>query len=153
MINIFDSKIISKIDMEKTALKGKEVCELYQPLVEKRLRQLNTSAFNSASILLFSSGTTGSASSDRLLKVLSWHDDQIANYIKSVLKIQKIDKTIAGFLRLKCFYGYTDKEIAEKLNISERQVRRQKARAYFYLAVYSNQVEFIYDKTYYFYLD
>ena len=54
MINIFDSKIISKIDMEKTALKGKEVCELYQPLVEKRLRQLNTSAFNSASILLFS---------------------------------------------------------------------------------------------------
>ena len=153
MFNIFDSKIISKIDMEKTALKGKKVCELYQPLVEKRLRQLNTNTFNSSSILLFSNGTTGSASADKFLKVLSWHDDQIASYIKSVLRIQKIDKTIAGFLRLKCFYGYTDKVIAEKLNISERQVRRQKSRAYFYLAVYSNQVEFIYDKTYYFYLD
>ena len=42
---------------------------------------------------------------------------------------------------------------AKKINISERQIRRQKNRAYFYLAVYSNQVEFIYDKTYYFYLD
>ena len=153
MLDIFDSKIISKIDIEKTAMNGREVCELYQPLVEKRLRQLNTSSFNSASILLFSSGTTGSSASDKLLKVLSWHDDQIANYIKSVLKIQKIDKTIAEFLRLKCFYGYTDKEIAKKINKTKRQIRRQKNRAYFYLAVYSNQVEFIYDKTYYFYLD
>lgn len=153
MLNIFDSKIVSKIDMEKTAMNGKAICELYQPLVEKRLRQLNTNAFNSASILLFSSGTTGSAASDKLLKVLSWHDDQIANYIKSVLKIQKKDKTIAEFLRLKCFYGYTDREISEQLGIAERTLRKYKSRAYFHLAVYSNQVEFIYDKTYYFYLD
>ena len=53
MINIFDKEIISKIDMDKTVIKGKEICELYQPLVEKRLRQLNTKAFNSASIVLY----------------------------------------------------------------------------------------------------
>lgn len=153
MIDIFDTKTISKIDMGKTAMNGKAICELYQPLVEKRLRQLNTSAFNSASILVFTGGTTGSSASDKLLKILSWQEDQIANYIKIVLEIQKKDKTIAEFLRLKCFYGYTDREIAETLNIAERTLRKYKSRAYFHLAVYSNQVEFIYDKNYYFYLD
>lgn len=153
MFDIFDNELISKIDIEKTANNGREICELYQPLVEKRLRQLSTGAFNSASIVVFSGGSTGSASSDKLLKRLSWDDDQIATYIKTILRLQKNDKTIAEFLRLKCFYGYTDKEIGEKLSISERQVRRHKARAYFYLAVYSNQVEFIYEKNYHFYLD
>ncbi len=153
MINIFDKEVISKIDMEKTANNGKEICELYQPLVEKRLRQLGTGAFNSASIVVFSGKSTGSPASDKLLKHLSWNDDQIAIYIKTILKLQDFDKTIAEFLRLKCFYGYKDREIAEKLELSERQVRRHKAKAYFYLAVYSNQVEFIYEKSYHFYLD
>lgn len=153
MLNIFDSKIISKINMEKTVQNGKEICELYQPLVEKRLRQLNTSIFNSASILLFTSGTTGSSKADKLLKRLSWDDDQIANYIKNVLRIQKKDTIIAEFLRLKCFYGYTDREIASSLKIAERTLRKYKARAYYHLAVYSNQVEYIYEKEYYFCLE
>lgn len=153
MIDIFDIEFLSKIDMEKTANNGKEICDLYQPLVEKRLRQLSTGAFNSASIVVFSGGSTGSPDSDKLLKRLSWNDDQIANYIKTILRLQEKDKTIAEFLRLKCFYGYKDKDIADKLGLSERQIRRHKAKAYFYLAVYSNQVEFIYEKTYHFYLD
>lgn len=153
MADIFDCNIISKIDMEKTVQNGKEICELYQPLVEKRLRQLNTKAFNSASIVIFSGESTGSKPSDKLLKQLSWYDDQIANYIKNIFSIQKKDKTIAEFLRLKCFYGYTDREISDKLGISERHLRRLKSRGYYYLAVYSNQVEFIYEKTHYIYFD
>ena len=85
MLDIFDNKIVSKIDMEKTAMNGKAICELYQPLVEKRLRQLNTSSFNSASILLFSGGTTGSAASDKLLKMLSWH----SSYLRSPFPWQR----------------------------------------------------------------
>ena len=34
---------------------------------------------------------------------------------KTVLKIQKKDKTIGEFLKWKCLYGLTDKEISEKL--------------------------------------
>ena len=153
MFNIFDKEIISKIDMDKTVMNGKEICELYQPLVEKRLRQLNTKAFNSASIIVFSGESTGSSKSDKLLRCLSWNDDQIAHYIQNIFRIQNEDKKIKEFLRLKCFYGYTDREISDKLEISERTLRRYKNRAYFYLAVYSNQVEFIYEKTYHFYLD
>ena len=153
MFNIFDKEIISKIDMDKTVMNGKEICELYQPLVEKRLRQLHTKAFNSASIIVFSGESTGSSKSDKLLRCLSWNDDQIAHYIQSIFRIQNEDKKIKEFLRLKCFYGYTDREISDKLEISERTLRRYKNRAYFYLAVYSNQVEFIYEKTYHFYLD
>lgn len=153
MIDIFDKEVISKIDMDKTVMNGKEICELYQPLVEKRLRQLNTKALNSASIVVFSGASTGSSKSDKLLKCLSWDDDQIAHYIQSIFRIQNEDKKIKEFLRLKCFYGYTDREISDKLEISERTLRRYKNRAYFYLAVYSNQVEFIYEKTYHFYLD
>ncbi len=153
MFNIFDKEIISKIDMDKTVMNGKEICELYQPLVEKRLRQLNTKAFNSASIIVFSGESTGSSKSDKLLRCLSWNDDQIAHYIQSIFRIQNEDKKIKEFLRLKCFYGYTDREISDKLEISERTLRRYKNRAYFYLAVYSNQVEFIFEKTYHFYLD
>lgn len=153
MIGIFDIESISKIDLDKTALNGKEICELYQPLVEKRLRQLKTKTFNSASIVVFSGGSTGSTISDKLLQSLSWTEDQIANYIKNIFRIQEENKKIKEFLRLKCFYGYTDREIAEKLKISERTLRRYTKKAYYYLAVYSNQVEFIYEKTYHFYLD
>lgn len=150
---MIEQQSIYKINMDKTVANGKEICELYQPLVEKRLRQLNTKEFNSASVIIFSGKTTGSAKSDKLLKFLSWDEDQIACYIKTILKLQNEDKIIKEFLRLKCFYGYTDKYISEKLKISERTLRRYKNRAYFYLAVYSNQVEFIYEKEYNFYLD
>ena len=54
MINAFDGNFISKIDMEKTTRNGKAVCELYQPLVEKRLKQAKGTQFNSASFVMFS---------------------------------------------------------------------------------------------------
>ena len=154
MINIFDSKVISKIDIDKTSQKGKEICDLYQPLVEKRLKQVKNTPFNSASFIMFSGNKNNSNSSDdKLIERLSWIDDQTANYIHNVLKIQKKDKTIGEFLKWKCFYGLSDREISEKLQITDRTVRKYKARAYFHLAVYSNQVEFIYEKTYYFQFD
>ena len=80
--------------MDKTVMNGKEICELYQPLVEKRLRQLNTKAFNSASIIVFSGESTGSSKSDKLLRCLSWNDDQIAHYIQNIFRIQNEDKKI-----------------------------------------------------------
>lgn len=151
MINVFDSKIISKIDVEKTTKNGKEICELYQPLVEKRLKQVKGTPFNSTSFVMFSNNKKGVNSSDmKLIDRLSWIDEQTGTYIKNILKIQKEDKTIGEFLKWKCLYGLTDKEISEKLNIAERTIRKYKARAYYHLAIYSNQVEFIYEKVYYF---
>ena len=154
MINAFDGNFISKIDMEKTTRNGKAVCELYQPLVEKRLKQAKGTQFNSASFVMFSGNQKGCNSSDlKLIEKLSWIDEQTGNYVRYVLKIQKKDKTIGEFLKLKCLYGLTDKEIGEKLNIAERTIRKYKARAYYHLAVFANQVEFIYEKTYHFSLD
>lgn len=154
MINIFDSKIISKIDMEKTIQNGKEICELYQPLVEKRLKQAKGTPFNSTSFVMFSDNKSGVNSSDmKLIDRLSWIDEQTGIYVKNVLKIQKKDKTIGEFLKWKCFYGLSDKEISTKLKKDERTIRRYKGRAYYFLAIYSNQVEYIYEKTYYFHFD
>lgn len=110
--------------------------------------------FNSASFVMFSENKKGGNSSEvKLLDRLSWIDDQTGSYIRNVLKIQKKDKTIGEFLKWKCFYGLSDREISNKIQKDERTVRRYKARAYYYLAVYSNQVEFIYEKTYHFQLD
>lgn len=153
-MKLFDGIIISKIDLDKTTQNGKNICDLYQPLVEKRLKQAKNTPFNSASFVMFSGNQKGGNSSEvKLLDRLSWIDDQTGNYIRSVLKIQKKDKTIGEFLKWKCLYGLTDKEISEKLNIAERTIRKYKARAYYHLAVYSNQVEFIYEKTYHFQFD
>ena len=38
-MKLFDDIIISKIDLDRTSQNGKEICDLYQPLVEKRLKQ------------------------------------------------------------------------------------------------------------------
>ena len=147
-MKLFDDIIISKIDLDKTSQNGKNICDLYQPLVEKRLKQAKSTQFNSASFVMFSGNQKGGNSSEvKLIDRISWIDDQTGNYIRNVLKLQKKDKTIAEFLKWKCFYGLSDREISEKIQRDERTIRRYKARAYFYLAVYSNQVEFIYEKT------
>lgn len=153
-MKLFDDIIISNIDLEKTAQNGKNICDLYQPLVEKRLKQAKNTPFNSASFVMFSGNQKGGNSSEiKLIDRLSWIDDQTGRYIRTVLKLQKQDKTIAEFLKWKCFYGLSDREISDKIQKDERTIRRYKARAYFYLAVYSNQVEFIYEKTYHFQFD
>lgn len=153
-MKLFDDIIISKIDLDRTSQNGKEICDLYQPLVEKRLKQAMNTPFNSASFVMFSENKKGGNSSEvKLLDRLSWIDDQTGSYIRNVLKIQKKDKNIGEFLKWKCFYGLSDREISNKIQKDERTVRRYKARAYYYLAVYSNQVEFIYEKTYHFQFD
>lgn len=154
MANIFAKDIISKVDIDKTSQNGKAVCDQYQPLVEKRLKQVKGTPFNSTSFVMFSGDKKGTNSSDdKLIERLSWIDDQTANYIQNVLKIKEKDKTIGEFLKWKCFYGLSDREISEKLGVTDRAVRKYKSRAYYHLAVYSNQVEFIYEKTYHFRLD
>ena len=41
MVNIFDNNSISKIDISKTVQNGKDICDLYQPLVEKKIKAVN----------------------------------------------------------------------------------------------------------------
>lgn len=152
-MNVFDSLEVSKIDIEKTAQHGKDLCDLYQPLVEKRLKQAQLTPFNSASFIMFDGNKKSHNSDMKLIERLSWIDDQTANYIRNVLRLRKKDKKIGEFLRLKCFYGLTDNEISKILNKDERTIRRYKTKAYYYLGVYSNQVEFVYEKVYYFPFD
>lgn len=147
MKDIFDN-YISKIDIEKTVQRGKDICNQYQPLVEKRIRQLMTTQMNSASIVCFSGEQKNNNSIEsKLIEKIAWNDDQIGNYMRNIYKIMQEDKIIGEFLKWKCFYKMTDKEIATKMKIAERTVRKYKAKAYYQLAVYSNQVEFIYEIT------
>lgn len=147
MKDIFDN-YISKIDVEKTVQRGKDICNQYQPLVEKRIKQLMTTQMNSASIVCFSSEQKNNNSIEsKLIEKIAWNDDQIGNYMRNIYKIMQEDKIIGEFLKWKCFYKMTDKEIAVKMKIAERTVRKYKAKAYYQLAVYSNQVEFIYEIT------
>lgn len=148
MANIFDSNYISEIDFEKTVQNGKDICDQYQPLVEKRIRQLMKSPMNSSSLVCFSGEPkSGNSIEDKLIEKIAWNDDQIGNYMRNIYKIIKENKVIGEFLKWKCFYNMTDKEISEKMKIADRTVRKYKARAYYQLAVYSNQVEFVYEIT------
>lgn len=122
-MKLFDDIIISKIDLDKTSQNGKNICDLYQPLVEKRLKQAKSTQFNSASFVMFSGNQKGGNSSEvKLIDRISWIDDQTGNYIRNVLKLQKKDKTIAEFLKWKCFYGLSDREISEKIQKDERTI-------------------------------
>lgn len=148
MADIFDNNYISKIDVEKTVRHGKDICDQYQPLVEKRIKQLMKTQMNSTSIVCFSGEQKNSnALESKLIEKIAWNDDQIGNYMRNIYKIMREDKIIGEILKWKCFYRMTDKEIATKMQIAERTVRKYKARAYYQLAVYSNQVEFIYEIT------
>lgn len=149
MTDFFDN--IAKIDIDKSVQNGKEICSQYQPLVEKRIKQLMKSNINSASIVCFSGDPkSGNSIESKMLEKISWNDDQIGNFMKNIYKIMKENKTIGEILKWKCFYNLTDKEIATKMKISERTVRYYKSRAYYQLAVYSNQVEFVYEITLHF---
>lgn len=142
---------ISEVDVEKTIKNGKKIYEQYQPLVEKRIKQLKKSKMNSASFIIFSGGHNGKNSNEeKLIDGLDLYDDQVGRFIKFILKLQKKEKVIGGILKWKCFYRLTDKEISAKMDIPERTIRYNKSKAFFQLAVYSNQVEFIYETTYYF---
>ena len=89
-MKLFDDIIISKIDLDRTSQNGKDICDLYQPLVEKRLKQAKNTPFNSASFVMFSGNQKGGNSSEsKLLDRISWIDDQTGSYIRNVLKIQK----------------------------------------------------------------
>jgi len=56
-------------------------------------------------------------------------------------------------LKWKCFYGMTDKDISNKMKVTDRTLRNYKPKAYYLLAVYANQVEFIYEHVFHFCLN
>lgn len=153
MVDVFDKDVVSKINMRKTVANGKEVFQLYQPLVEKRLKQLDRLPINSSSLVMFGNNASGKSPDDKLINRLSWDDDQIACFINNIMDIKEYDPLIGEYLRLKCFYRFSDDTIAKKMKVSLRSVAYYKSKAFYYLAVYTNQVVFIDERTYYFCLD
>lgn len=154
MIDIFNREYLLEIDEEKTIENGKKVCALYQPLVEKRIKQLLATPINSASIVTFSGSTKGKNSiENKLIEHIAWNEDQVGNFIRNILELEKSDKILGGYLKWKCFYGMTDKDISSKMKVTDRTLRNYKSKAYYLLAVYANQVEFIYEYVYHFCLN
>ena len=145
---------IDSVDEFKTAENGRNICCQYRPLVEKRIKRILATPMNSASIVMFTSGTKSRNSfENKLIERVSWNDDQITNFINNILLLEKIDKGAGSYLKLKYIYDKADDEIAKKQKITLRTLRRHKLRAYFQIAVWSNQVEYIYCKTFHFAID
>lgn len=154
MLDIFNRGYLLEIDEEKTIENGKKVYILYQPLVEKRIRQLMTTPMNSTSFVTFSGSTKGKNSvENRLIEHIAWNEDQIGDFIRNILELEKQDKALGGYLKWKCLYGMTDKEISIKMKVTDRTLRNYKSRAYYLLAVYANQVEYIYEHVFQFCLN
>lgn len=142
---------IDSIDEFKTAENGRIICSQYRPLVEKRIKMLLATPMNSASIVMFTSGTKSRNSfENKLIERVAWNDDQITNFINNILILEKIDKMAGLYLKLKYIYDKTDVQIAKKLKVTDRTLRTYKMRAYFQIAVWSNKVEYIYRKTFHF---
>ena len=109
---------------------------------------------NSASIVLFTSGTRSKNSfEEKLIQRVAWNDDQITNFMNNILLLEQYDKMAGLYLKLKYIYDKTDKQIAKKMKVTDRTLRTYKTRAYFQIAVWSNKVEYIYNKTFHFNID
>ena len=143
MAAISDIISLSEVDVEKTVSNGKRVFEQYQPLIEKRIKQLKIAKMNSTSLVVFSGKSHRNSSDKMFTNRLIWNEDQIGKIIQYILKLEKKEKIIGSILKCKLFYGMNDKEISLKMNIPERTIRYNKAKAFYELAVYSNKVEFI----------
>ena len=142
---------IDSVDEIKTAENGKIICCQYRPLVEKRIKRLLATPMNSASIVMFTSGTKSRNSfENKLIERVAWNDDQITNFINNIFLLEKLDKKAGSYLKLKYIYDKTDEDICKQLKVAIRTLRRLKMRAYFQIAVWSNQVEYIYCKTFHF---
>ena len=86
---------VLEVDVDKTIKNGKKIYEQYQPLVEKRIKQLKKSQINSASFIVFSGDKNSRNSNEKkLIDALAWNDDQIGSFIKFVLNLQKREKDI-----------------------------------------------------------
>jgi len=151
MSNIFDNKIISKIDVSQTIKNGKAIFKQYKPAVQKRMKQLLLNNMNSASVISFSGNSNNNNTNEKkMIDRLSWYEDQTSKFIECIINLENENKIIGKFLQYKCFHNLTDKEIADNLKMSERSLRNYKAEAYYQIAVYANQVEFIYEKIFQF---
>ena len=145
---------VDSIDELKTAENGKNICSQYRPLVEKRIKRLLVTPMNSAIIVLFTSGAKSKNSfEDKLIQRVAWNDDQITNFMNNILLLEQYDKMAGLYLKLKYIYDKTDKQIAKKMKVTDRTLRTYKTRAYFQIAVWSNKVEYIYNKTFHFSID
>jgi len=154
MSSICDKQLISKIDISQTIKNGKKIFKQYIPPVQKRMKQLLLNNLNSASVVVFSGNSKNdNANEIRMIDRLSWNEDQIAKFIECIMNLEKENEKAGKFLQYKCFYGLSDREIMDKLNISSRTLRNYKAEAYYQIAVFANQVEFVYEKIYRFHLN
>ena len=140
---------IDSIDEKRTIENGKEICNQYRPLVEKRIKRILATPINSTSIVEFSnSAKTRNTFENKLIQRCAWNDDQITNFINSILLLEKYDKMIGGYLKYKYIYDLTDKQIASKFKITDRTLRSYKSKAYFHIAVWSNKIEYVYCKSF-----
>lgn len=135
---------IDSIDVEKTARNGKRICLLYRPLVEKRIKQLLVTPMNSTSLVKFSGGKKSRNSfENKLIERIAWNDDQVTNFINNILILEQCDYALGKFLKDKYIYDKLDKDIAKELKVTERTLRRYKNQAYYKIAIWSNQIEYI----------
>lgn len=132
---------LSEIDEEATINAGKRIFYQYYPLVEKRIRELLKSPISSSGVVKLTNKNK-SVLEDKMTKKIIWNEDQIGLFIRYILQLEKNDKKIGEFLKWKCFYNMTDKQISGKMKVSERTLRNYKAKAYYQLAVFANQVQF-----------
>ena len=137
---------LDNIDVKKTARNGKKICLIYRPLVEKRIRQLLI-PMNSTSLMKFSDNATKRNSfEDKLINRCNWTDDNLTNFIYNIFNLIKCDYLAGMFLKEKYIYDQFDEEIAKKLNVSRRTLYLCKERAYYKMAIWCNQVEYIKDE-------
>lgn len=142
---------IDGIDEEKTIENGKMICSQYQPLVEKRIKMFLCTPMNSASIVIFSGSTSKKNSFEKqLIERCAWNDDQVTNFIQNILDLEKVDKYAGGYLKYRYLYDKTNEEIGDILKIAQRTLRKHRRRAYFQIAIWANEVEYVYTKTFHF---
>lgn len=146
--------ILSEIDEEKTIANGKKLCSQYQPLVERHLRRLLVTPMNSTSLVKFSNQVrTKNSFENKIIKRLELKEDNVGQFIKSIIEIKSVDKILGELLILKCFYGMTDNQISDKMKIAERTVRKYKQKAFYLLAIYNDKVSYIYEQKIEFYIN
>lgn len=142
---------IDSIDEEKTILNGRNICEQYKPLVEKRIKQILITPMNSTSVVSFSGGNKSRNSfENKLIERCAWNDDQVTKFIDNILSLEKSDPDSGTYLKYKYLYDKTDEEIAKELKVARRTVLYRKKKAYYQIAIWSNKVEYQYCETFHF---
>lgn len=153
-INRINFYSVDGIDEVKTIENGKSICSQYQPLVAKRIKMILCTPMNSTSIVIFNGKSTKKNTFEKqLIERCAWNDDQVTNFINNILLLEKVDKLAGSYLKYKYIYDKPNNEIAEILKVTDRTLRNHKDRAYFQMAIWSNEIEYVYSKTFHFVIE